>query len=212
MHVRRGGADTWCGPESSADPGGVERAVLAAALRVGLVAVSLALDVFAVSVGVGVRGTDRAAMVRIGAAFAGAEVLMNLIGCGIGALAGRAIGDVAGYIGFSALVGVGIYMVVEAIRAEEEHLDLSQGFGLAIASLSISLDSLGIGFSIVYISVPVWVTLVAIAAASIAATTLGLAFGKRLGSRIGENAGLIAGFVLMATGALFAVLKYLHVA
>ncbi len=187
--------------------------MLSATLRVVLVAVSLALDVFAVSVGVGVRGVDRASKIRIGAAFASAEVVMNLIGAGLGALAGKAIGDVAGYIGFAALVGVGGYMIVEAIRGggDEGGLDLSRGFGLFLAALSISLDSLGIGFSIVYIGVPLAVTLAAIATASVLATTLGLAFGARFGLAVGERAGIVAGIVLIATGLLFAGLKYFHV-
>ena len=185
--------------------------MLSAVLRVALIAASLALDVFAVSVGVGIRGVPTAAKIRIGAAFAAAEVLMNLVGAGIGAAAGRAIGDIAAYIGFAALAGVGIYMIVESIKAEEENFDLSRGWGLFIASLSISLDSLGIGFSIVYIGVPIVVTLVAIAVASIASTGLGLAFGKKFGSAIGERAGIVAGFVLIGTGVLFAALKYFHI-
>jgi len=172
-------------------------------LRVALVAVSLALDVFAVSVGVGIRGVTRPAM---------AEVSMNLIGAGLGALLGHAIGAVAAYIGFAALVGVGAYMIVETVRQEDERgFDLSQGWGLLAASLSISLDSLGIGFSIVYIGVPLPITLAAIAAAAIASTLLGLAFGKRLGAAVGERAALVAGIVLIATGAAFALLKYFRV-
>jgi len=185
--------------------------MVAAAFRVALVAFSLALDVFAVSVGVGMRGTTRAAKIRIGIAFASAEVLMNLAGAGIGAVAGRAIGEIAAYIGFAALVGVGVFMVIESFRAKKEEFDLSHGWGLVVASLSISLDSLGIGFSIVYIGVPVVVTLGAIALASIVSTTLGLAFGKSFGSAVGERAGLFAGFVLIATGGLFAALKYAHI-
>ncbi|GAC1542326.1 MAG: hypothetical protein NVS3B16_07160 [Vulcanimicrobiaceae bacterium] len=186
--------------------------MLSAVLRVALVALSLALDVFAVSVGVGIRGVPAAARFRIGAAFAAAEVAMNLVGAGIGAAVGRVIGDVAGYLGFAALVGVGIYMIVESVKAEEEDFDLSRGWGLFVASLSISLDSLGIGFSIIYIGVPIGITLGAIAFASIGATALGLGLGKRFGSVIGERAGIIAGFVLVATGALFAILKYFHIA
>jgi putative Mn2+ efflux pump MntP len=187
--------------------------MVAAALRVALVAFSLALDVFAVSVGVGMRGTTRAAKVRIGCAFATAEVAMNLAGVGLGAIVGRTIGEIAAYIGFTALAGVGVFMVLETFRAkaEKEEFDLSHGWGLAVASLSISLDSLGIGFSIVYIGVPVAVTLGAIALASVISTTLGLAFGKNFGSAVGERAGLFAGFVLIATGVLFAALKYAHV-
>ena len=185
--------------------------MLTAVFRVALVAVSLALDVFAVSVGVGMRGTKGTSKIKIGAAFAAAEVVMNLVGAGLGAIVGKAIGDVAAYVGFTALVGVGIYMIVENLRAQEESFDLSRGWGLFIASLSISLDSLGIGFSIVYIGVPIVVTLAAIAVASIASTSLGLAFGARFGSTVGERAGLIAGGVIIATGVLFGVLKYFNV-
>jgi putative Mn2+ efflux pump MntP len=185
--------------------------MLVSFLRVALIAISLALDVFAVSVGVGIRGVDRRAKIRIGAAFASAEVLMNCIGAGFGALLGRAIGQTAAYVGFAALVGVGIYMIYEALQAGAEEFDLSRGWGLFVASLSISLDSLGIGFSIDYIDVPIYVTLLTVAVASIASTTLGLAFGSRFGTIIGERAGLIAGFVLIATGLTFAALKYAHI-
>jgi putative Mn2+ efflux pump MntP len=184
---------------------------MAAVLRVLLIAFSLALDVFAVSVGVGIRGVPTAAKVRIGLAFATAEIVMNLIGAGLGALVGKAVGDVAGYIGFVALIGVGIYMIVETVRATEEEFDLSRGWGLFVASMSISLDSLGIGFTIVYIGVPIVVTLAAIGVASISATALGLTFGRVLGKRIENSAGLIAGYVLIATGAIFAILKYLKI-
>ncbi len=136
---------------------------------------------------------------------------MNLIGAGLGALAGRAIGDVAGYIGFAALIGVGVYMIYEWAGEGESGLDLSRGWGLFIGSLSISLDSLGIGFSIVYIGVPLIVTLSAIAFASVASTALGLAFGRRFGATVGERAGLFAGIVLILTGGLFASLKYFHI-
>ena len=178
------------------------------AARVALVAGSLALDVFAVSIGVGMRGLDRASRVRIGASFATAEVGMNLIGAAIGAGIGRLIGDAAGYLGFAALIGVGIYMLVEELREAESGLDLSRGWGLLVASLSISLDSLGVGFSIAYLGVPIPVTLAAIAVASVAATALGLTFGKLLGERAQRWAGLFGGFALIATGMLFAVLKY----
>jgi putative Mn2+ efflux pump MntP len=186
--------------------------MLAAALRVVILAVSLALDVFAVSVGVGIRGVARPAMVRIGLSFASAEVGMNLIGAAIGNVAGKAIGGVAAYIGFAALIGVGAFMIIEAVRGNDEtsKLDLSRGSGLFLASLSISLDSLGIGFTIVYIGVPVALTLGAIALASVTATFLGLTFGKRFGAAVGASAGLLAGIVLILTGIAFAAGKYFH--
>lgn len=181
-------------------------------LKIFVVAVSLGLDVFAVGIGVGMRGVPRAVKFRIGAAFASAEVVMNLIGVGLGRLAGSLLGELAGYIGFAALIGVGAYMIAEAVREAEEKtpLDMSRGFGLLIASLSISLDSLGIGFSILYIGVPLWLALGVIFGVSVLSTVLGLTFGRFLGRRVEEGAELWAGIVLVLTGIGFILAKVFH--
>jgi putative Mn2+ efflux pump MntP len=181
---------------------------VAAFLKLVVVALSLGLDVFAVCVGVGMRGADRAVKFRIGAAFCVAEISMVAAGAGIGRVAGQLLGDAAGYLGFAALVGVGIYMLVEALHATEgQRFDLSRGTGLLLGSLSISVDSLGIGFSILYIGVPFGISLVTIAAVSVASTTLGLALGRLLGRWAEDTAALWAGIVLIATGIGFAIMK-----
>lgn len=182
-------------------------------LKIFVVAVSLGLDVFAVGIGVGMRGASRSVKIRIGTAFASAEVIMNLIGVGLGHLAGHLLGNVAGYVGFAALIGVGAYMIFEAVREAEEKvpLDMSRGWGLFIAALSISLDSLGIGFSILYIGVPLYLALAVIFVVSIFATVLGLTFGRFLGRRVEEGAELWAGIVLMVTGIAFILAKVFNV-
>jgi putative Mn2+ efflux pump MntP len=181
--------------------------------KVLFVALSLGLDVFAVSVGVGMKGTARAVKVRIGLAFAFAEVSMTVLGVLIGQAAGKLLGDAAGYLGFGALVAVGAYMIYEARHGTEEGggFDLSRGWGLVLGALSISLDSLGIGFSILYIGVPLAFSLTCIGIASLLSTTLGLALGKRLGVIAEEYAALWAGIVLIITGLAFAALKFLNV-
>ena len=182
-------------------------------VKIFVVAVSLGLDVFAVGIGVGMRGAPRAVKARIGTAFASAEVIMNLIGAGLGRLAGQILGNVAGYIGFAALIGVGAYMVFEAVREAEENvpLDMSKGWGLFIASLSISLDSLGIGFSILYIGVPLAVSLACIGVVAVASTTAGLTLGRVLGARAEASAATWAGIILILTGITFALLKFFSI-
>lgn len=181
---------------------------IAAFVKVVLVAMSLGLDVFAVSVGVGMRGLERNVKIRIGIAFAAAEMTMTLLGAGLGKLAGQLLGDVAGYIGFAALVAVGIYMVVESLRESAAGgFDLSRGWGLLLGALSISLDSLGIGFSILYIGVPLPVSLACIGIVAAASTTLGLTLGRVLGARAEASAATWGGIILILTGLAFATLK-----
>lgn len=178
-------------------------------VKVFVVALSLGLDVFAVSVGVGMRGAPPALKIRIGIAFAAAEVLMNLAGVALGFAAGTLLGQFAGYLGFAALIGVGAYVTLQALRQTEkrEPLDFSRGWGLFLASLSISLDSLGIGFSILYIGVPLALSLAVIFAVSVLCTTAGLTLGRALGRRVEEGAELWAGILLMLTGAIFVLAK-----
>jgi putative Mn2+ efflux pump MntP len=179
--------------------------------RVALVAASLGLDTFAVAVGIGVRGLPGHARLRVGVSFASAEVLMTFLGSIFGRGAQALLGDVAGYLGFAALVGVGLYMIAETLRAPEKTFDLSKGWGLLVASLSISLDALGIGFSIVYLGVPVPLMLCAIFVASGGAAALGLTLGRSFGARAERNAGVIAGVILIATGLIFGGMHYARV-
>jgi putative Mn2+ efflux pump MntP len=146
--------------------------------------------------------------VRLGVAFATAEIGMTLVGAAIGSTAGKLIGDVAGYIGFVALIGIGIYMMYESTRSGEKSFDFSRGWGLAVGALSLSVDSLGIGFSILFIGVPLPVSIAFIAGASILSTTTGLTLGRAFGARVEHTAARWAGIVLVVTGVFFAVEKY----
>lgn len=178
------------------------------AFRIALLAFSLALDVFAVSVGVGLRGVENKLRYRIGLAFATAEVTMTLVGVALGAAFGKLFGDFAAYLGFQALFLLGIYMILSSLRQSKAPIDMSRGWGLFIASVSISMDSLGIGFSILYIGVPLIVSLIAIGCASLLSTFAGILLGRRLGSHAEERAELFAGIVLALTGLTLAVVKY----
>ena len=136
---------------------------------------------------------------------------MNCVGALLAAGVGRLIGDAAGYLGFSALILVGGYMIYEAHDAEGGNpIDVTSGWGLFLSSLGISLDSLGVGFSILFVGVPLGITLAVIFAVSVAATLLGVSLGRALGERVERASGLLAGVLLALTGATFIALKALH--
>lgn len=135
---------------------------------------------------------------------------MNLIGLGLGRAIGVLIGEAAAYLGFAALVGVGLYMVVESLREERGELDLSTGWGLVLAAVSISLDSLGAGFTLPYLRVSILLALAMIFGVSILATVTGLALGRFLGNRVGGATGMLAGGLLTLTGLLFVAARAYH--
>lgn len=180
-------------------------------IRVAIIAASLGLDTFAVAAGIGMRGLAPKDRLRVGVSFAFAEAFMTFAGSLFGRGAQALFGESSGYIGFAALIGVGAYMIYETIRGEEETLDLTRGWGLALASLSISLDALGIGFSIAYLHVPIAITLAAIFCASACAAGIGLSAGRSLGAGAERSAGVIAGAILIATGLGFGWLHYAHI-
>lgn len=180
---------------------------MTALFRIALVAISLGLDVFAVCIGVGVRRPPLRQRLRIGLAFGTAEVCMSILGVVLGRLIGDLIGTVAAYIGFVALFGLGVYMIVESLREGRGELDLTSGPGLFLASISLSLDSLGIGFTLPYLGVPLYEALAAIFVVSLMSTGLGLALGGALGNRVGGASGLAAGIILALTGIGFAAAR-----
>ena len=147
---------------------------------------------------------------RVGAAFAGAEIGMQLLGVAIGTGAGHYAGDIAAYVGFGALALIGVVMLRESFGEHETlSLDATAGWGLVVASASISLDSLGVGFSLPSLSVPLLPLFVTVAFSTVAFTLTGLAFGNALGNRYRSGAERGCGLVLIGLAILF-TLQHMH--
>jgi putative Mn2+ efflux pump MntP len=71
--------------------------------KVFAVALAVGLDVLAISVGVGITRPARAASFKLGFAFAGSEIAMQVIGYELGTGVGMMLGEVAAYIGVALL-------------------------------------------------------------------------------------------------------------
>jgi manganese efflux pump family protein len=178
--------------------------------KVFAVALAVGLDVLAISLGVGVAGLARNARLRVGAAFAGSEIAMQVIGYGLGAGASRVLGEVAAYIGFVLLAAIGLMMIRSSFRHESEaNLDATKGVGLLIASLSISLDSLGVGIALPALAIPLLPLLITVSITTSVFTLIGLTFGAQLGERYERNAERGAGAILVVLAGLFALERML---
>ena len=173
--------------------------------KVFAVALAVGLDVLAVSVGVGVTQIALRARIRLGFAFAGSEIAMQVAGYEIGAGAGRMLGEVATYVGFALLATIGVLMIRNSFQhPTKAEFDATRGAGLLITSLSISLDSLGVGIALPAVGIPLLPLLITVSITTTIFTFTGLAFGARLGERYERGAERTAGAMLVVLAALFA--------
>jgi len=174
--------------------------------KVFAVALAVGLDVLAVSVGIGVTRIAVKARLRLGFAFACSEIVMQVVGYELGAGAGKILGEVATYIGLALLAAIGGLMIRNSLRhPSEAEFDVTRGAGLLVTSLSISLDSLGVGIALPAMAIPLLPLLITVSITTTVFTFIGLAFGARLGQRYERRAELSAGAILVLLAALFAI-------
>ncbi|GAC1456160.1 MAG: hypothetical protein PVSMB8_13760 [Vulcanimicrobiaceae bacterium] len=175
-------------------------------LRIGPISFAIGLDVLALAIGIGIMGVPWNVRIRVGFVFAAAEIGMQLLGIGIGTGAGHLVGEVAAYAGFTTLALIGLFMLRESFA---EHDDLSlkatSGIGLVIAAASISLDSLGVGFSLPSLNIPLAPLFGTVAVTTIAFTLVGLSLGTVLGNRYRAGAERGCSIVLIVLAILFTV-------
>jgi len=170
------------------------------------VAFAVGLDVLAISVGVGVARLPFDASIRLGAAFAGSEIAMQVIGYALGVGAGRVLGDIAANVGFALLAVIGLVMIRKSFRHDSEaSFDATRGVGLLMTSLSISLDSLGVGIALPAVNIPIVPLLILVSITTTTFTFIGLEFGARLGDRYERGAERAAGAMLVMLAVIFAL-------
>lgn len=80
---------------------------------------------------------------------------MQIAGLLLGTGFGRIVGEIATWIGLVVLAIIGVWILREGFSDNADHdFDVSTPAGLTIASLSISLDSLGVGFALPALKLP----------------------------------------------------------
>jgi manganese efflux pump family protein len=174
--------------------------------RTFVLALAVGLDVLAISVGVGIAQIAWKLRVRLGLAFTFAELLMQVLGYGLGTGVGRLLGEAATYGALTLLAAVGILMIRSSFRADGEGaFDATRGTGLVMAAASISLDSLGVGIALPAVGIPLIPLLLTLSVTTSIFTFVGIAFGAKLGERYEHGAERLAGSILIVLAILFLI-------
>lgn len=109
------------------------------------------------------------------------------------------------WVAFGLLALIGVRMIVEAIRGDEELKDgwePTRGLTLVILSVATSIDALAVGLSLALVRVSIWLPAAVIGVVAGAFTAFGLHLGCFIGRRlrVARYAGLVGGLVLLGIG------------
>ncbi len=169
-----------------------------------IIAVSLSMDAFAVSICKGLStGRPRAGhCLACGTWFGGFQALMPLIGWLLGVRFQGMIVSIDHWIAFILLGMIGFNMVRESRGGEVEELDCSYSpramLPLAVAT---SIDALAVGVTFAFLQVDnIFLAVAFIGATTFVLSAAGVKVGAAFGVRFKSKAELAGGLILMGMG------------
>ena len=163
----------------------------------------LALDTFAMSSAIGLQRPPARVRARVTVLFTAFEALMPLVGAGAGVLVGDLVHGWSKWIAAAILVGAGLLMIFG--RDDERSVAKlvgSAGWLQLLLGLSISIDEVAIGFSLVLLGLPIWLVCIVTGLQALVACQLGLRLGHAIGEGLRENAERAAGLALIGLAAI----------
>jgi putative Mn2+ efflux pump MntP len=169
--------------------------------EIGLVAVSLGCDAFAVGLGVGTRFCAPRQVFRLSFHFGLFQFLMPLVGWILGRNVLGWTERIGPWIAFFLLFVIGFKMAYEGTRSREEEAicaDPTKGFSLIMLSFATSIDALGVGFSLGILGQNLFFAAVCIGITASAMTWLAMKLGNNLSGRFAQRIEIIGGLILIA--------------
>ena len=169
------------------------------------IAVGLAMDAFAVAIGIGLnaRQVSPRMTVRLAWHFGLFQALMPIVGWLAGLSVERWISGVDHWVAFALLAAIGGHMIYEALygdAAARAAKDPTRGASLVVLSVATSIDALAVGLSLALLGVEIWYPAVVIGVVAFAFTAVGLHLGRRFGALFGRRMEVLGGVILIAIG------------
>lgn len=173
-------------------------------IEVLLIAFSMAMDAFAVSIGIGTSGRSSGPRptFRLAYHFGLFQFIMPVIGWIVGATIEPYIAAFDHWIAFGLLALVGARMIRSGLDpdGQPEQADPSRGFTLILLSVAVSIDALAVGLSLGLIGVFVWYPAIVIGVVTGLLSLAGLRIGHTVGKKFGKRMELLGGIVLLLIG------------
>ena len=173
-------------------------------LEIILIAVSLSMDAFAVSItlGLSVKNPKIKEVLIPGIYFGFFQALMPLIGYFAGIYFANKIQNSDHWIAFVLLGFIGGKMIKDSFAKDEEKVDANsfQFLRMLLLAIATSIDALVIGITFAFFEVNIWVAIIIIGFTTFSISTGGVKIGNLCGIKFKSKAEFIGGAVLVMLG------------
>ncbi len=173
-------------------------------LTVILISIGLAMDAFAVSMGIGTAGQidGRRGKLRLALHFGIFQAGMTALGWLIGDSIIRYVAQFDHWIAFGLLTYVSFKLIRSGLDENgcAFYEDPSTGKTLVLLSVATSIDAFTVGLSIAFLNIPVLLSVLMIGLVAFILSVAGLLAGARLSLRFGKRMEIIGGLILLSIG------------
>ncbi|MGM9521021.1 MAG: manganese efflux pump MntP family protein [Oscillospiraceae bacterium] len=169
-----------------------------------LIAISLAMDAFAVSVSCGLSAKKRGIglPLMMGAYFGSFQFLMTVLGWALGRSVAGFISALSPWVAFGLLEFIGVRMIISAKDPQENEsgaCKITHGRLLSLA-VATSIDALAVGVSFAFMEQNILICAAIIGAVAFGLSFLGGTAGGKLGRHFRSHTEVLGGIILSAIG------------
>lgn len=173
-------------------------------LTIIIIAVGLAMDVFAVSIvsGAAYKQLKIRHIFRMAVFFGGFQAIMPLIGSLSGMSVKEYIEAYDHWVAFTLLSAVGAKMIYESfkITKAEENFNPENVLALLVLSIATSIDALVVGITLSFLRASIVTAVIIIGLITFVLSCLGVLIGKRFGHFFEGKIEAVGGLVLIVLG------------
>lgn len=182
---------------------------MAVFIELFLMGVGLAMDAFAVSIckGLGMRKVNKKQAAVIGLFFGGFQAIMPFVGWVLGIQFESYITSVDHWIAFALLGFIGGKMIVEAVKPEDENVEVQELDApldikeLLILAIATSIDALAVGITFAFLDYPIVEAISIIGVVTFFISIGGVYVGNFFGNKYKNKAEFAGGLILVLLGA-----------
>lgn len=167
-----------------------------------LIAISLSMDAFAVSIckGLAIKDLKFSHSFIVATYFGLFQALMPLIGYLIGVNFITLIESFDHWIAFFLLASIGVMMIKEAFDEDDDASSSLAFKTMIVLAVATSIDALAVGVSFALLDVNIIYAVLLIGITTFTLSAVGVRFGSALGSRFRKKAEIAGGAVLILIG------------